>query len=340
MMHDTAAHMEEHTVSLLSPLNGETISLHTEVQKKFRQTVGCSAQLAAHDWLALRRQGEDHTVPLSVTFTWACDTGISLFELSTDESFSPDSITARFQTSSKTAELTNLLVHTRYFWRVNSSAPSSFTTEDIFPRWLTVPGISNVRDFGNLRTPNGRTKQGLLYRGTEMDIHHTITPAGKWIMTEEMKLRTDLDFRRESIGSPLGNKVNHCQVFVRAYRAFIEDKETCKALFGVLSDAENYPIYLHCWGGADRTGCAMFILGAVLGVSEEDLIYDFELTSLSVWGERRQSSALFAEFEEALSAYGDAMDSVNTKALRFVRDCGVSDAEIEAIRSILTEREA
>lgn len=327
-------------VSLLSPENGETVSLHTEVQKQFRKTAGERDPLAAHDPLALRRQGDDHTMPLPTRFAWACAAEISLFELATDAQFSADRIVVRFQTTAKTAEVCNLYVNTRYFWRVNGSAPFTFTTEDTYPRWLCVPGISNVRDNGNLRTQNGRTKQGMLYRGTEMDIHHTITPAGKWIMTEELRIRTDLDFRRESIGSPLGERVRHIQVFARAYRDFIEDKACCRALFCVLADAENYPIYLHCWGGADRTGCVMFILDAVLGVSEADLIYDYELTSLSVWGERRRNSELFAQFEAALSAYGDETESVHTKALRFVHDCGVTDAEIDAIRAILVQADA
>ena len=49
------------------------------------------------------------------------------------------------------------------------------------------------------------------------------------------------------------------------------------------------PIYVHCWGGADRTGASVMCIEGLLGVSEEDLMKDYELTSFSSYGTRRRS---------------------------------------------------
>ena len=59
-------------------------------------------------------------------------------------------------------------------------------------------------------------------------------------------------------------------------------QESVKKIFELLADTDNYPIYLHCEGGADRTGVICYLLNALLGVSDEDLLTDFELTSFSI----------------------------------------------------------
>ncbi len=322
-------------MKLLTPENHAVVQLQTEVQRQFGNRVISDEILAAQDWLALTRSGEDHTVPLDVTFKWETESRCSVFELAQNGDFSRG---IRIQTVEKEMTVTNLYAGTRYFWRVNGCEPFVFTTEDMAPRWLAVEGLSNVRDNGNWKTADGRhTKQGLLFRGTEMDYHHTVTNAGKWVMTEELKIKTDLDLRGESIGSPLGDKVQFLQVLSGPYHYFLSEKEKCKALFDIFADENNYPIYLHCWGGADRTGTIFFILNAMLGVAEEDLLLDYELTTLSIWGERSRNSELFLKFEQALNAYGTEQDSVQEKAVRFLLDCGITHEQMERIKSILVD---
>lgn len=48
-------------------------------------------------------------------------------------------------------------------------------------------------------------------------------------------------------------------------------------------------MYLHCVGGADRTGTLAFLIEALVGVSESDLSKDYELTSFDGSHTRRRS---------------------------------------------------
>ena len=49
-------------------------------------------------------------------------------------------------------------------------------------------------------------------------------------------------------------------------------------------DPDNYPILFHCSVGRDRTGTLAIVIYALLGVSEEEIIKDYELSFLSASG--------------------------------------------------------
>lgn len=53
--------------------------------------------------------------------------------------------------------------------------------------------------------------------------------------------------------------------------------------------SEGKAVYLHCVGGADRTGTLAFLIEALVGVSESDLSKDYELTSFDGSHTRRRS---------------------------------------------------
>ena len=103
----------------------------------------------------------------------------------------------------------------------------------------------------------------------------------------------------------------------------------------MFADPENYPIYYHCWGGADRTGTYAFLLGSILGMSDEDLAMDYELTSLSVWGCRSQDGEGFRAVLDGIAPYGR---TAKERAENFLMEQGVTMEQIESIRTILLER--
>ena len=325
---------------LVSPKDGAEFDLMTLHQRAFSGQ--WKKNIIPTDWMhPERREGEDYTFPMSPVCLWESDAEEDLFEVSEE----PEFISPRIiRTKERSVSLSNLLTGARYFWRVNGGEVRSFTTEETAPRWIRAEGISNVRDLGGWRTADGRRiRQGLIFRGSEMDTHHAITEDGKRTLREELGVRTDLDLRGEAVGriseSPLGSDIAFHLIPVRAYGEFLEEdqKEACRDVFRMLADGRNYPIYFHCWGGADRTGTVALLLEAVLGVEYEKLCLDYELTSLSVWGDRSRKSDLFVSLLAALDRYGEPGDSINQKAEEFLLSCGITAEELGNLRKNLLE---
>ena len=208
-----------------------------------------------------------------------------------------------------------------------------------------VEGLTNVRDLGGWKTLSGEcVKRSLIFRGCEMDTHHSITNDGRRVMLEELGIRTDLDLREEAVGvidrSPLGSSVRFELIPVKAYGEYLEPEQNgaCRQVFDLLADETAYPIYIHCWGGADRVGTVVLLLNAMLGVDDESLMKDYELTSFSVWGERSRTSQLFTTLIDALNRYGCAEQSLSVKARNYLVSAGVTTDQLEKIRSLLVEK--
>jgi hypothetical protein len=182
-------------------------------------------------------------------------------------------------------EFNHLYTNTQYFYRVTvyttegtDTETGTFTTADT-PRILSIDGLYNVRDIGNWMTDSGkRIKQGLLIRGTEMDgaveSDYHLTYQGMDDMLNEFGIKTDMDLRGQNPGmmDALGSRVNHKYYNMVMYADIFTEagKEKIRNVFADLANPDNYPIYLHCTYGCDRTGTVCYLLEALLGVSEED----------------------------------------------------------------------
>jgi len=204
--------------------------------------------------------------------------------------------------------------------------------------------MNNVRDMGGWKTVSGRRiRQGLLLRGSEMNIHHIATEAGKRVMLEDLGIRTDLDLRREVVGeqehSPLGEGVQYRLYPMECYGKFFleEQEEVCRTVFSLLAERGNYPLYFHCWSGADRTGTLALMIGAVLGMEDEDLLQEYELTSFAIGQMRYRTFGLFTNLMEALNGYGLPEEPLRVKAVRFLLKIGVPQEQLDVIRDILLE---
>ena len=168
-----------------------------------------------------------------------------------------------------------------------------------------------------------------------MNSHVTISPKGIETMLNDLRIRTDLDIRALKENRLDVLRVNYRQIPCRPYADYLRNTQTCRELFEFMADEENYPFYYHCYGGADRTATLAFVLGAILGVPEKELVDDYELTGLSFWGMRSRNGNLYKGFIEALNRF--VGEDVNEKVENYLLFAGVTMEQIEKIRALLLE---
>ena len=249
-------------------------------------------------------------------------------------------------------KVTNLYIGKRYFWKVTGqrdgksiaeSKTWSFITHSEPPRWIHIPEITNVRDIGGWPlTGGGRIRQGLVFRSSEMNSHLSLTDEGRRILEQDFKIRTDIDLRGDDeVREPALDlkQVDYINFPIQPYAHINEAvyQTDYRRLFQLLADPLSYPLIIHCWGGADRAGTVIFLLEALLGMEGELLIRDYELTSLSIWGERDHISDEFQEFLEILKGFVHPGADLRTQIEGYLLSIGVSTNEIAAIRSTLIE---
>ena len=155
-------------------------------------------------------------------------------------------------------------------------------------------------------------------------------------------VRTELDLRTEGecrgmTGSPLGDGVRWARISSAAYEGLQSEwgREAFARAFRLFLDPENYPIVFHCIAGADRTGSLAFVLGALLGVDEEELRRDWEATAF--WNEDREFvhetrfDRLWAGFDDRPGA------TIRERVENWVLSLGFAPADLDAFRAILLE---
>ena len=178
----------------------------------------------------------------------------------------------------------------------------AFNAKDAAPRIIDIEGTHNVRDIGGYITEDGKkVNYGLMYRGAELNgykIGSKLTADGKSLMKTTLGIKTEIDLRKSSddggqTACEFGG--NYLKASIAQYYWLIPENnderiggntwydgatEThLKNIFAYLADENNYPFYFHCNWGRDRTGTLAFLLNGLLGVSYDDLIRDWELTT-------------------------------------------------------------
>ena len=176
-------------------------------------------------------------------------------------------------------------------------------------RMVKAIGVSNIRDMGGKTTAEGhKVKYGLIYRGGEFNgtNNHWAPDATKRLL-RDIGIRADLDLRSWSVDNKAvhnssaldtiaGNNVVP-SIFYRASNQLFSsvdalETDTTRTKWSgnldfimdhVLADE---PVYYHCVWGADRTGVMGLLINGVLGVTESDILKDYELTSFSWAGKR------------------------------------------------------
>lgn len=215
--------------------------------------------------------------------------------------------------------------------------------------FLPLKNLYNARDwFGwGLGKPHISPRLGQIFRGSCLD---NLSSEEIEYLKHRVKIGAELDLRgneKALPGSILGTDVIYRNIKLHPY------------LYGVKHQSEGYRsafrfmlstlqtscnIYVHCTGGADRTGCFFFLLGAALGFSESDLCKDYELTSFSCYGIRKRcfsstnSSFPFREMVQYIKNFGRGSFQENALswwAQSNEKEPGITDFEWELLRKAL-----
>ncbi|MBR1891300.1 MAG: tyrosine-protein phosphatase [Clostridia bacterium] len=282
-----------------------------------------------------------------------------------------------YTAKSESLLLINLYMATEYNWSVtdangNERAVNGFTTADTV-RTLFTGYVNNVRDLGGRMTSSGkRVKQGVIYRGAEMNLQTYVDENSAKhyinlrsleldILNNGVKIKNELDFRTsaETLGmtkSPLGDQVNYYSYPISAYTGMFckhssngadkpEMREYYQNILRLLATAsEDNVCYFHCWGGADRTGTIGFLVNGLLGVSYTDLLIDFELTTFSNnYRYRQDDPANYNYFNsmvtQLIENYRLSPDeTISTVIERYMKQClYLTDTDINNLKTNLLE---
>lgn len=335
-----------------SPSEGATVSLLDPNSRIYKATANYQKGCVAYYY----KKGEDLYYPQNLTISWQSKNNAEYynFEIGLKSDLSDATSYVTFDNS---IELADLFVAKTYYYRITARGASQTVRSRIFnfktaalPRTITVPGTSNTRDIGGYFTLDGKyqVKQGMFYRGG------AIGADGIDTLLNVYGIKTDLDVRGDGYGSsPLGSSVNYVECLGPYYvnmargldmvwtnaeirEAVLKEIKTCAV-------KENYPIYLHCSLGRDRTGTLVFLINSLLGVGEKDLFMDFEISFMSASGtaDQQKPDAMVSD-GGAFDLLYDYMMNYSTGTLqenteKFMLDLGISANEIASIREIMLE---
>ena len=287
-----------------------------------------------------------------IEITWKADFTPKKFYIryTTDETFATY-IEVTASGSKSSVSVYNLFKGATYYVQVSATddagvehvATSTFQTTTLGPRVLYVEGTHNVRDVGGYQTSFGKTTlQGLIIRGDEL--YPDVTYQGIKTLSDVLGIKTEIDVRipsqsewKESTSIIPGATLLYTPL--SGYSdAFSSSLDGYRAAFQAMAKPENYPIYIHCTGGADRTGTVCYLLNALLGVSEEELIQDYEFTTFSDWGLRSTKSGsyygYYKTFYQNLTTKFEG-ETLMEHVENYLLWIGVKQAEIDTIRGIM-----
>lgn len=205
--------------------------------------------------------------------------------------------------------------------------------------FVSFEGIDNVRDIGGYTTTDNKViRKGLLLRGPELDgavLASSVATAldiNKLVNTYGIKTEMDLRNPAEATGASdvLGQTVTHKYYNAPQYEDIFtaDGKAKMKEIFTDLANPDNYPIYLHCSYGIDRTGTVCYILEAALGLDESELQTEY---ALSNWY-RSFNQKKVNKIKTGLNDYTGS--NINQRAVNYLLSCGITQQQIETLRDI------
>ncbi len=338
-------------IKLLSPVGNTAVEILPPLQNQILSELpnGDGIIKGSFDWRAPSATDSENTVPRYINFSWGLFgslyevTSISLF-ISQSNDFS-SSQEYPIMPGQAFMSLNNFKRNTTYFWKlvafgvnqvVCESDIATFKTSDALPQWYKLPGVTNFRDIGGWVTDSGVfIKEGLVFRGSQIGLREENPDKLLAFLQNDLKIKTQIDLRFDDEIQPFNRQIpdaNYNRISILPYASISDDKEKYSKIFKMFANRDAYPIYLHCFAGADRTGTVVAIIKFLLGVSADDVATDYELTSLCPFGMRCRSHEMYNSFLEYLLTLGS---TYKEGAENYLLSCGLTEKEIQSIRDIL-----
>ena len=348
-------------VELTEPKDGSVVPLLTDAQKaylslpratrreKFADSTFRKSEMGLPaETIADEKKSRKAYWPKSVRLMWTAKDGVECRVVVKD---AKTGVCVYEGVSEKgSVNIDNLEVAATYEWSVDdgeSLATARFRTEDVAPRLVRFPGVPNVRDLGGRIGCGGkRVRQGMVFRSARLN-----EVVGKSCVGDEngayvlsrFGIRSDIDLRSDKeclgmTGSPLGESVTWFHYPSSAYGGMQSPggKAAFAHVFRVFLDRKNYPIDFHCISGQDRTGAVAFILNALLGVEEEQLYLDWEVTGF--WN-RHSAFRHEKYFDKLMDGFkkGYPAPTINESVEKYVLSIGFTAEDIDTFRRIMLD---
>lgn len=352
-------------ITAKTPCDGQTVSLVNDSVLELLEMDYFDVA-----WVqSLYEVGQDNYAPV-ITLSWNGVENATAYgvRVATDEDFI--NVEERFSVVGATeVKMIAPKANTHYFWQVSAQVGEKKIVSDVFSfqtadtlRTVYIDGVTNTRDVGGKSTSLGVMKQGQVYRGAGLKWNsaasdtyiegtpkaYAITAAG--IRTiKRLGIQTELDLRSagetgQDGTSPAGieNYVQISSPFYAGGHAEGIDKAAnyaaVKSIMQVFANADNYPIYMHCSYGKDRTGTISYLLNALCGASKTQCWQDFWLSMYAESGAIQKENVQHT-YDVLMGLHnfinGQSGKTYADKTANYLKTVGLSEQEIAQIRNNL-----
>ena len=332
--------------SIITEYNGNAVkeyTIHTELQAEYLSK--------GYEYATLYGKGkEELSKPQGIEIDFSdiiSDSTSYEFYLDLSDKFDNARI---YNTTEKKVTLYNLMIMKVYYYKVKTSVSESevyaFVVKEAMIRNLDIDGVTNARDVGGYKVDGKRINQGLLYRMSKFNedesLELLITDQGINELVNVLKVKTELDLRQTDdneygglTSSPLGDSVKYINLpMTSGGNCILLNKDELKDLFKILGDESNYPLVFHCSIGTDRTGMVSFLALNLLGVSRDEIYYDYLFSNFAPIGRVRLASTIDDYYRTIEDAKGK---TDKEKTYNYLLSVGVDKKDLDKFINIMTK---
>lgn len=268
-----------------------------------------------------------------------------------------DALSVTIPAKQTIVQLYNLMPGLTYYYKTaDGKSAGQFTVGGTLRMLYVGDNSYNVRDLGGKKVADGRyVKYGKLFRSGEFNGGYVATDAELQTM-RNLGVGAEIDLRNfdnSGVGiSPFGFTVEEGNYYSVGGDHYIGDgpgtindaeaklhwKNEFKLVLNNLRQARG--VDFHCRIGADRTGIFAFLLEGLLGVSEADLLRDYETTSFSTAaGVRTKTQYGYNDLMKNTFTGSTATALRNSFNSYFINKLGIKQSEINEFRNLMLDED-